>query len=91
MGKHKSDDFREKEVISITDGMRLGYVSEIEFDICDGCITAIITEGGSCKGCVRIPWDHIKKIGDDIILVDAEGCLPPPPCEVKSRKKWGFI
>ena len=92
MGKSKSDDFREKEVISIIDGKRLGFVYEIEFDVCDGRITAILAEGG-CFGkgeCVRIPWEQIRKIGEDIILVDATGCCPPPP-ECRPHKKWGFI
>ncbi len=96
MARSKTDDFREKEVISITDGKRLGYVTEIEFDICDGKITGIVV-GNSCgfgKGEeYYIPWEQIRKIGEDIILVDTCGCLPPPPpisCEGPKRK-WGFL
>ena len=96
MARSKTDDFREKEVISITDGRRLGYVTEIEFDVCDGRITAIVV-GVSCgfgKGeeCY-IPWEKIQKIGEDIILVDTCGCLPPPPpaCCEGPKRKWGFL
>ena len=71
-----SEDFRDKEVICVSDGRRLGFVSEIEFDVCDGRITAIIVcgEGGVLgigKGqAVTVPWEKIQKIGEDIILVD---------------------
>lgn len=91
--KNKTDDFREKEVIDIKEGKRLGFVSEIEFDVCDGRITAIIVENscGFGKGeTVCIPWEKIEKIGEDIILVDSCGCLPPPP-PCGTRKKFGFI
>ena len=90
--KNKTDDFREKEVIDIKDGRRLGFVSEIEFDVCDGKITAIIVQGACGFGkndAVCIPWDKIDKIGEDIILVDSCGCMPPAPCG--QRKKFGFI
>ena len=95
MAKNKTDDFREKEVINVCDGRRLGYVIEIEFDVCDGRITAIIADGGGCFGrgeSICIPWDQIQKIGEDIILVDASGCCPPASfSENKGKRKWGFI
>ena len=70
----KFSSFREKEVIDIIDGKRLGRVCDLEFDECDGKILAIIvpSKGNSLfhkEECI-IPWRHIKKIGDDIILVN---------------------
>ena len=88
MGNVNGENFRDKEVINSCDGRRLGYVTDIEFDVCDGRVTAIIvpTKGGflGC-GCeeIVIPWEKIQKIGEAIILVDAEGCCPPP----KPRRK----
>ncbi len=35
-------DLREKEVINICDGERLGFVEDVEFDLCTGKITHII-------------------------------------------------
>lgn len=83
MSNASGENIREKEVINACDGRRLGYVADIEFDICDGRITAIIVPvKGGFLGCgaesIVIPWEKIKKIGVDIILVDAEGCCPPP-------------
>ncbi len=83
MSHVSGENIREKEVINSCDGRRLGYVSDIEFDICDGRITAIVLPSkGGFLGCggenIVIPWEKIQKIGEDIILVDAEGCCPPP-------------
>ena len=83
MGQCSSANFREKEVINACDGKRLGYVTDIEFDVFDGRITAIVVPvksgflGLKCEDIV-IPWDRIRKIGEDVILVDADGCCPPP-------------
>ena len=72
-------DLSRKEVINICDGTRLGFVCDVEFDIEKGVITAIRVPGKcSCISKIFgkqedyvIPWCSIKKIGDDIILVDA--------------------
>jgi len=73
----KSSDFRQKEVININDGKRLGVIIDMEFNLCEGRITAIVVPGttkwlGFLKGGndIVIPWEKIKKIGDDVILVD---------------------
>lgn len=73
----KSSDFRQKEVININDGKRLGVIIDMEFNLCEGRITAIVVPGttkwfGFLKGTddIVIPWEKIKKIGDDVILVD---------------------
>ena len=52
----------------------LGYVAEIEFDICDGRITAIVVRDdcglfGKKGDDILVPWDKIQKIGEDVILV----------------------
>ena len=79
-----TENFREKEVINVCDGRRLGCVSEVIFDVCDGKITAIVVppQGGFFKHkdaqAIIIPWERIEKIGADVIIVNAEGCCPPP-------------
>jgi YlmC/YmxH family sporulation protein len=77
-------ELREKEVINCRDCARLGYVCDVEFDICTGRITHIIVPG-PCKVWGILGRDHeyvicssdIKQIGIDIILVDidVEKCL----------------
>ena len=79
-------ELRCKEVICIADGRRLGFVTDVEIEIPDGVVCALIVPG-PCKylGVLgrkddyRIPWGCIKRIGPDIILVDVrpeECCFP---------------
>ena len=70
-------ELREKEVINICNCKRLGCVVDIEMNICDGCVEAIIIPGpGRICGFLGtdceyvIPFACIKKIGPDIILVE---------------------
>lgn len=70
-------DLRMKDVITLHDGRRLGSISDIEFDLEEGKITALVVPGtGKFLGLftrgedIVIPWDKIRKIGADVILVD---------------------
>ena len=68
--------FKQKEVVNLSDGKRLGYVQDVEADFNTGKITAIIVPGNNKifsvggKNDLVIPWERINKIGDDIILVE---------------------
>ncbi|NLY42427.1 MAG: YlmC/YmxH family sporulation protein [Clostridiaceae bacterium] len=73
----RASDFRQKEVINISDGKRLGFVYDVEMDMNKGVIKSIIVPGpGKFLGMFGhdtdyvIPWENIKKVGEDIILVD---------------------
>ena len=73
----KGLDFKHKEVINIRDARRLGYVQDVTADLETGTITSIIVPGNnkmfnifSTNNEIVIPWDKIKAIGEDIILVD---------------------
>ncbi len=72
-------DFRQKEVINLADGARLGYVFDAEIDPVNGRISALIIPGqGKVLGIFGkdnefvIPWEAIRKIGDDIVLIDTD-------------------
>ena len=73
----KGLDFKHKEVINVTDGKRLGFVQDVNADLETGTITSIIVPGStrlisffSSSNDIIIPWENIKCIGDDIILVE---------------------
>lgn len=73
----KGLDFKHKEVINITNGKRLGYVQDVCADLETGTITSIIVPGNnkvlnifSSNNEITIPWQKIKCIGEDIILVE---------------------
>lgn len=70
-------DFRKKEVISVKECKKLGHVCDLEIDECCGKILKIMVPG--CTGfwnwfsdtsVIIIPYQCIKQIGPDIILVD---------------------
>ena len=72
-------DLRQKEVINTNDGARYGFVSDLVIDEAEGKIKTLIVPGpGRVLGVFgrdqeyRIPWSKIKKIGEDIVLVECE-------------------
>ncbi len=77
----RAGELRQKEVININDGNRLGYVCDVEVSLSKGEIEAIVVPGKmkfinfSKKGDIVIPWCKICVIGD-VILVDIE-----PKCD----------
>ena len=81
-------ELRTKEVIDVQDGKRLGRVMDLEFCLSDSRITALVvpaetsflqTLRGEKCGLV-IPWENIRRIGDDVILVSTSNldCRCPP-------------
>lgn len=76
-----TQDLRNKEVINIYDGKSLGYVYDIEINLEKGIIEGIIVPAqksffnffGRGDNDYIIKWRDIKRIGDDVILVDVAG------------------
>lgn len=69
-------DMRNKEVINVKTGVRLGCVSDIEIDTHEAKLIAIIIYGRlKCFGLlgrdddIIIRWEDIEVIGEDTILV----------------------
>ncbi len=70
-------DMKHKEIINILDGSRLGYICDVEIDWNEGRVQTLIVPGpGKVMGLFGreleyiIPWDNIRKIGEDTILVE---------------------
>lgn len=82
-----------KEVICVNDGRRLGFITDIKVEIPEGNILAIIVPG-PCRFLglwgrhddFVIPWNCIRRIGPDIVLVDVK----PDECRVP-RGKHGWL
>ena len=77
-------ELREKEVINLCTCKRLGSVEDLVFDLCEGRLEAIVVPergrfhclfGSDCE--YIIPFECVKKIGSDIIMVEIneEKCL----------------
>lgn len=70
-------DFRQKEVVNINDGKVLGFVIDVDAELKEGSIKSIVVAqvgkvlksiGG--KNNITIPWNNVKLIGEDVILVE---------------------
>ena len=70
-------DLRYKEVVSVTDGSRFGFVGDMEVDLESGRVQALVVPGRlRLFGLLgreeerRIPWEMVRRFGEDIILVE---------------------
>lgn len=77
-------DLRDKEVINLKNGFRMGYVNDVEFDTVTGDVISLVVYGkGKMFGLLGreddliIKWEDIEVIGDDTILVCSEPYFPP--------------
>ena len=85
----KFTELQCKEVICVSDGRRLGFITDVRVEVPEGNIVAVIVPGpcrffglwGRREDFV-IPWCCIRRIGPDIVLVDAK----PDECRVPRRK-----
>ena len=71
------NDLRDRDVVNVNDGKRLGDISDVDLDIENGTVKAIVIPGAGGfmgvlgkKADLVIPWDKIVKVGVDTILVD---------------------
>ncbi|MCX7571622.1 YlmC/YmxH family sporulation protein [Tumebacillus sp. DT12] len=85
----KISELQSKDVVSIADGKRLGQIGDLDIDLENGMIRAIVVPAqGRFLGMFGngqeyvIPWSQIVKIGADVVLVELRpahesGYLPP--------------
>lgn len=72
----KVSELRNKEVINMTDGERLGYVCDMEINASSGHIQALIVPGREKQKlfgknqALRIPWSDVARIGQDLIVIN---------------------
>lgn len=77
-------DLRSLEVINIEDGRRLGTIRDIDLDLQEGKVKAIVLPGNprflglfGRRDDLVVSWQQIKKIGVDVILVDLDEAADP--------------
>lgn len=73
----KISELKQREVININDGKRLGIVYDVEIDMEQGKVDALVIPGtGRVMGLfsresdIVVSWESIRKIGTDVILID---------------------
>lgn len=81
-------DLCKKEVVSVKDGGRLGYVCDVEIDCSTAAVTALVVYGrGRLWGLLGrdpdavIPWEDVEMLGGDIVLVKC-------PSPVMKERWW---
>ena len=85
----KFTDLQFKEVICVSTGQRLGYDSDVLVEDPQGEVRAIVVPCPSKfpgisghKDDFIIPWNCIRRVGPDIVLVDAK----PDDCRTPRHK-----
>ncbi|MDR1620624.1 MAG: YlmC/YmxH family sporulation protein [Clostridiales bacterium] len=87
----KVSEMKDMEVVSLHNGRRLGPIMDIEMDLDEGRILALILPEepvGGFSALFRsarefwIAYEQIYRIGEDVILVDVTGeLLTPAPAK----------
>jgi len=80
-------EIRRKDVVNISDGRKMGKPIDLILND-SACADALVVPGRSGgvlgflkqdrEGCV-IPWDKVRRIGDDVILVEVDTGHPEVP------------
>lgn len=73
----KLSELQKKDIINIKDGKKIGKIIDAEFDINNGQIkyflierTSYIKNIFSSNEELNIQYSQIKKLGEDVILID---------------------
>lgn len=79
---------KNKEVVNVTDGKKLGHIIDILFDNTSGEVKGVVVPGDKRlfrkTDDVFIPLARVKKIGDDVILVYLQNARD---CDYRSENK----
>jgi YlmC/YmxH family sporulation protein len=72
------NSLKTMEIIDINAGIKLGYIKDFKINCEEYKIESIVIptqkSGWFSKNeDIELPWERIKKIGVDVILVDGEG------------------
>ena len=88
----KFTDLQCKEVICVSNGARLGFITDVLVELPEGKVCAVVVPGpcrlmglAGHKDDFIIPWGAIQRIGPDIVLVD----IKPEECRVQRPKPKG--
>lgn len=76
-------DLSAKDVIQLKTGENLGRIDDVVFDEHGGRLQSVILRGRAhcfgllgCDDDLILPWESIRTIGTDVIMVDARRAPP---------------
>ena len=83
-------ELKQKEVVNLCDGKRLGKVCDVVFSYPEGKVQGIVAPGGRGfrwgKADLFIELKNVTKIGVDVVLVEIRSA---PGKQDKKKEKWG--
>lgn len=86
----KISDLQERQVVNIADGKCLGNIKDIELNLLEGVIQALVLPSPGRfwnmlqhQGELLIPWRKVVRLGVDVILVD----MPELTGEASGRRQ----
>ena len=93
----KISELQTKDVINISDGKKLGQVSDLELDLARGRVDAIVVPASAKlfnffgnEDEYIIPWRNIVKIGSDVILVRLDNITSNDYYDPEAERAGGF-
>ncbi|AKN29393.1 hypothetical protein Ccar_00480 [Clostridium carboxidivorans P7] len=74
-GLYSISNLRSMEIIEINTGAKLGFIKDLKVDCDESKVISIILPSGKMSWFgksddIEIPWENIKKIGIDVVLVE---------------------
>ena len=87
-------DLQRKEVVSVKNGVKLGFADDVTIDTEEAQVRGLVVYGKlrlfgllGRRPDVVIPWESIEVIGEDAILVNIEEL----PKETVRRSRWAGL
>ncbi len=87
-------DLQRKEVVSVKNGVKLGFADDVTIDTEQARVRGLVVYGKlrlfglfGRRPDVVIPWENIEVIGEDAILVSIEEL----PKETVRRSRWAEL
>ena len=88
--KERLGRLRRKEVVGVSDGTRYGFVGDVEMELDNGRVSALIVPGRlrlfgllGREQDLYLPWEGVSRFGADLILVDR---IPEPEGKQRGGK-----
>jgi len=64
-------EFKDLALVSVQQAENLGAVEDIQLDVKEHRVAALLLRGGLFRGGQMVPWSDVRSVGRDAIMVDA--------------------
>lgn len=88
-------DLRNKDVVNALDGKKLGFIKDVELNLNDGRIMALVLPANKSfislfakENDIIINWSQIVKIGMDVIIVELPSFTSVNACGSSEQTRY---